>query len=396
VAAADRGAKVALLERAGALGGLATRAEVGTICGLYRRGPRPDWAVGGWVRRWVERGAGAESEPVGWRDGLWFLPYRPAALAEGLSAALADRGVEVWTHATVTGARGEPGARALDVYRWDRPASLATAALVDTTGVAAIAVGLGEPVDDEAEAQAAAIVFVLAGAPPSTPFARGLFLRKEAARAVEAGVAPPEARGLSEVPMTPAEAATGVLRLKLGLAVDGRADGGLPEGISALEARARRAVAGVEAWLRGLEGWSGARVLHVAPQVGARTGRRVVPRARLSREALLASSVPADAVALGAWPMERWTSRNVPEMTFLAEGAVYGIGAGCLRAARAPDLWLGGRCVGGDEDAIASARVIGTAMATGYAAGALAAAAADGQPEADAIAAVRELQEIDP
>jgi succinate dehydrogenase/fumarate reductase flavoprotein subunit len=40
-AAGRAGARVVLLERYGFLGGLATAAQVGTICGLYLRAPKP-------------------------------------------------------------------------------------------------------------------------------------------------------------------------------------------------------------------------------------------------------------------------------------------------------------------------------------------------------------------
>jgi hypothetical protein len=66
--------------------------------------------------------------------------------------------------------------------------------------------------------------------------------------------------------------------------------------------------------------------------------------------------------------------------------------AGCLRVAGVDGLFVAGRAISATERAVASARVIGTCLGTGYAAGRLAAAHALGRSADEAIAAVREEQ----
>ena len=85
VAAGRAGAQVVLLERYGFLGGLATAAQVGTICGLYLRDAAHAEAMpvaGGFVKEYaerLERAAGASR--IRLHNGLWVLPYPPPAFA---------------------------------------------------------------------------------------------------------------------------------------------------------------------------------------------------------------------------------------------------------------------------------------------------------------------------
>jgi hypothetical protein len=67
----------------------------------------------------------------------------------------------------------------------------------------------------------------------------------------------------------------------------------------------------------------------------------------------------------------------------------YLIPAGALRSADIENLFFAGKHISSSDEAIASARVIGTCMSTGVAAGLMAALQCENYSEADAIAAVR-------
>ena len=132
-----------------------------------------------------------------------------------------------------------------------------------------------------------------------------------------------------------------------------------------------------------------ARLASVAPQLGVRSGRRILGRARLTDEEVLGACKSALGVARGCWPMERWTSSPKPEMNYFAERDFYDIPLGCLRPARLDNVFVAGRCLSAATGAMTSARVIGTALATGWAAGTAAAFQAAGRSLEDAVALVR-------
>ena len=106
VAAGRAGAKVVLLERYGFLGGLATTAQVGTICSLYLRDMSGAEAVpvaGGFADEFSSRLQEAgNTKPLRVDRGLWVLPYLPPDFARVADAVVAESGnVQLILHATV-------------------------------------------------------------------------------------------------------------------------------------------------------------------------------------------------------------------------------------------------------------------------------------------------------
>ena len=95
-------------------------------------------------------------------------------------------------------------------------------------------------------------------------------------------------------------------------------------------------------------------------------------------------------IARGCWPMERWRDGARPEMTFFCERDYYDIPLDCLRPAGLDNLFAAGRCLSAATGAMTSARVIGTALATGWAAGTVAAFQALGRPLDGAVETIRQ------
>src|SRR5579862_1887114 len=84
-AAGRAGARTILLEQYGFLGGLASAAWVGTICGLYLRDTKGTEAVpvsGGFPQEFASRlQTGSGAKPLRADSGLWVLPYHPLDFA---------------------------------------------------------------------------------------------------------------------------------------------------------------------------------------------------------------------------------------------------------------------------------------------------------------------------
>ena len=110
------------------------------------------------------------------------------------------------------------------------------------------------------------------------------------------------------------------------------------------------------------------------------------------QDVLGARKTPAG-IARGCWPMERWGQHPRPELAFLNERDYYEIPLDCLRSADLDNVLAAGRCFSAAAGAMSSARVIGTALATGWAAGTAAAFQFQGRPVEEAVGLIRRQME---
>ena len=107
--------------------------------------------------------------------------------------------------------------------------------------------------------------------------------------------------------------------------------------------------------------------------IARRAGRMIVGEYVLTGADVLGAKKFPDAVAKCAWPMEQWNADGKTRLRYLPPGEHYEITARSLRAAKIKNLFMAGKTISADVDAIASARVMGCCLATGAAAGNLAA-----------------------
>ncbi|HKW28564.1 MAG TPA: FAD-dependent oxidoreductase [Verrucomicrobiae bacterium] len=392
-AAGRAGVKVVLLERYGFLGGLATTAQVGTICGLYLRdttGAEATPVGGGFPQEFASRlQPAADTRPVRVMDtGLWILPYPPPAFAHVANAVVSDaKNVTVILHATVAEAQAE-GSRLNQVraLAWNEPLLFRPNAVVDCTGEATAAALAGANAENGGTDQAPALVFVLENADPGLAQRGLLEVRRELHWAVENGTLPALCERLSLVPGTGAH---GRVAFKLTL-LPAEPDRALWQQVTDWERESRALLEPLRQFLvEKVASCRNARLDSVAPQLGVRSGRRILGRARLTDEDVLGTRKFPSGIARGCWPMERWTKSPRPEMTYFTERDYYEIPVDCLRAVELDNVWVAGRCFSATTGAMTSARVIGTALATGWAAGTAAAFQATGRPIDDAVAAIR-------
>ncbi|MBI5016928.1 MAG: FAD-dependent oxidoreductase [Deltaproteobacteria bacterium] len=390
LAAARAGARVVLLERQGVLGGLATAGRVGTVCGLYLRDAseaRAAPAAGAFPREFAERLAWASGTvPLRLAEGLRVLPYAPAAFEQVADALLCEApgGVEPILHATLSGVQVERGrVEEVRVLAWGDELTVRPACVVDATGEATVCALAGGPTHDGLGEQAPALVFDVEGVvlPEAGLLPALLCLR----RAVQEGTLPAGCEHLSAVPGSSGRPLT------LKLALSPAPPGALPwRQITAWEREGRRNVQRILPFLAdAAEGFRGARLAGAAAQVGVRSGRRAWGRAILTDADVASGRAQPDGIARGSWPMERWTGGPRPSLTFLPECATYEVPLGCLRPPGLDNLFVAGRAVSAEPGAAASVRVIGTALATGWAAGVLAAHGVGGSAPESAVAQIR-------
>ena len=104
-----------------------------------------------------------------------------------------------------------------------------------------------------------------------------------------------------------------------------------------------------------------------------RAGRMIVGEYLLTGADVLSGKKFPDAVARCAWPVEQWSANGIAKYRYLPPGEHYEIPARSLRAAKIKNLFMAGKTISADVDAVASARVMGCCLATGEAAAKLAA-----------------------
>lgn len=136
--------------------------------------------------------------------------------------------------------------------------------------------------------------------------------------------------------------------------------------------------------------WEGFQVVATAAQIGVREGRRVRGRAQVTVDDLIAGTVHADGICRVTFPIDVHSTRKDSGEAFDADNKIksqpYDIPLGALIAADADNLLMAGRCISGDFLAHSSYRVTGNAVATGEAAGVLAALAAKMEREPAQVA----------
>jgi hypothetical protein len=333
VTAARAGRKTLLLDKNSSVGGTGGFSGLTTLCGLYD--DAGNFLSGGFTREFAD--AIAETPPI--KSGrLWVLPYRPEqfrSVAEKFFAG-APSLQTVW-NTPLKNAAVENG-RIVSLN------GFVVKAVIDCTGSAEVAQAVGaECLATDEATQAGAVVFALRSV-----------TREINSTASAAQVLLPLIRaGFPALNFHP-DLEPGGLTLKFS---------GSPDQVPTL-------IEFLRANVRGFENCSSPQKEF---QVSRRAGRMVVGEYVLTGADVLGAKKFPDAVARCAWPVEQWGADGKTKVRFLPENEFYEIPARSLRAAKIKNLFMAGKTISADVDAIASARVMGCCLATGAAAAKLAA-----------------------
>ena len=353
VSAARAGAETLLLDRRAAVGGTGGFSGLTTLCGLYD--DAGEYLNDGFAREFAEllaerRSPGSlessqEPQRAGSETGaplrmgrVWVLQYRPERFREVAAELIATTPkLQASWHSPVADVRLE-GQRIVQFN------GLGVGAVIDCSGTAEVARALGaECLATDDTTQAAAIIFRLGN------------VRRELKTAAE----------VAQVLLPLARAGFPPLHLQPNLEPNSLTAkfAGSAEQVGPLLECLRSNVPGFEHCTTPITEFVPAR----------RAGRMVVGQHVLTGEEVLTGRKFPDAVARCAWPIEQWGADGVARFRYLPAGTHYEIPARSLRAARVTNLFMAGKTISADVDAIASARVMGCCLATGAAAGNLAA-----------------------
>ncbi len=382
VSAAREGARTVLLERRGRLGGMGVDAQVHTFCGLFHPdvGRGPKWLNEGLPREigemLLERSGQSGPDMEG---RVFVLRHQPTAFAR-LAMELCEREPQLDLRLeSKTGAvRREGELWTFDLGRGDGRWSVKCRALIDTTGDAEVAQSLGGAFVQTApqgRLYRPGFIAKWTGVASGLTDRDRLTISGEIVRGVREGALPAAAMGATFRNSPEGGAVFVSLDLEAGAGDWNPLDA---DCVEAVKDEGRAIMTVLYQWLR--ESMTIFAQM-TGPEFPERLGIRESIRWRgdhvLTAAELTACARFEDEVALAGWPLEKRETARGPRSEYFSRSEPAGIPARCLKNSELPGIFFAGRCLSCDHEALASLRVMGTCLATGQAAGRMAAAYAE-------------------
>lgn len=387
IAAAREGARTALVEQYGFLGGAATNSLVTPLSVFTYNGEK---VIGGIPWEFLERlekmGGGLIEKPLG------NVAFDPELYKLCCQRMVLEAGVDLYLHSWLSGCQTGQG-RISHVFLENKNGTeaLAGKVMIDATGDADLSHLAGVPMLPPGRPlQPASTYFVLAGVDTESPLiAEAMHHNKQGVnchclpireelmrRAKELGI--PDFGGPWFCTLLhPGVVAVNMTRTQTD-ACDNR-------DYTAAECRLREDVYKMADILReNFPEFRNSYVSMVAPQAGVRETRRIQGVHVITGEEYVNGVRYPDSVSRGAHPIDIHSSAGATQsVTFLKQAAYVPYRA--LVANGFPNLLVAGRCISADRQAFASLRVQASCMGMGQAAGVAAAQAVRGETEVNVL-----------
>lgn len=387
--AARMGARTLLVERYGFLGGAATQGQVLSYCGFFKEGPRGREAtvqgIGAEVLAAL-RALGLDTTPVRARSGNWIVMLDGEAVKLAFDHVAAAHGVTVRLHTLLVGATCDDAVlRSVTLADHRGIFEVEAACFVDASGEADLAHRAGAAMATDSatgdHVQPASLPVRVGGVPAGTVVNRVRLAELIAGynRRTGGGLTRPDGGVLVRLPIS------GDLWT---MPIDVDTDGVSGDDLSQVERRARGLAWDFVQLLRQLPGCEGAYLVATGPQLGIRESRRPhAVRDVCADDGRHGRLRPHDGIARASWPMEIHEAPGKPRFIAIGGDGHFDVGHGALVCRDLRNLRLAGRVIGADAEIYGSVRVMGTAFATGHAAGVSAALAGRGEGAVEAVRA---------
>jgi len=379
LAAARQGVTTLLVERHGFLGGAGTASLVHSFCGLYDLPSSPDAAP-----RVANPGLPVELERELLAQGIAHGPLRmgrvdvlmhqPQRLAGFLDQwCIKQPNLEVLLHTEVTGCAVDAN-RITEVTLQCRGTSLHVQprTLVDASGDAVLAVHTGHAFEmaPSHELQRPAYIVGIGEIEASTLKGDGpLKIAGCLARAIQEKKLPTVAAGAHFRASVALNEAFLTLDLP-GDSPDCAFDSADPRSLTSIEMQGREVTYAIVDHLKAtLDGFARARITTLPVRAGIRESRRWIGESAVTEDDILSSRCGEQSVANATWPIELRETARGPRLVYPHEPKACGVPLSALRARDLRNVFIAGRCLSATHRAQASTRVMGTALATGQAAG---------------------------
>jgi len=390
VSASEHNLRVVVVEKCSIAGGNATIAEVGTICGLYHNSfSGTEFLVRGFAREFAEKLQSlSQTVSVKGKDGLHYLPYKIQAFSL-LGMEYLQRGniTCFFNHEIREVNTQQNTILSLGVMKDNEVTQIVPATVIDCSGNSIVARLSNLPVITEREYQSAAQVFTMRGINEDREDRLSLQILKAI---VAYGDEELVDGHLPKLYLVPGSLSQGRASFKIALPFT------IKEGADQDQHLAESARNWVKVFadflVVKLASFKNASVDHIAVSPGFRVAARTKGKYILTGNDVRNCRRFEDAIARCSWPIEEWNETGRVHMEYLPEYGYYEIPPDCLIAETAHNLFMAGRIISADRDAIASARVMGICLQTGYAAGILASGKILATPIQDTIQEIRRLQ----
>ncbi|QRF24122.1 FAD-dependent oxidoreductase [Alicyclobacillus sp. TC] len=373
VGAARMGASTLLLEKNPYFGGAATHSSVLTYCGFFAQQDPLLQVVGGVGNELLERlrRYGVYREPYrNPRTGNVIVPLDSELTKLALDDLVLQHRVTPLLHCQVIEVE-RSGDCVSTVIGYDHAGKLriSAQAFVDASGDADLSALSGAEVvqgSPEGMVQASTLVMRIGGVHPSVSLDKSIFEQAIQKAKQEGYRHLSKERGM-------------LLRLPksgdvLAMFADEDVDALQSAQLTKAEISARKqAWEYMDVFCKYIPGFENAYLVQTGPAMGVRETRHVLGNYILSGEDVVNGIRHDDAVARGGWPIEIHRPGKPAEYLSIKNQAYYDIPLRSLTVRGFKNLWCAGRIISCDALAFASVRVMGTAFATGHAAGVAAA-----------------------
>lgn len=371
--AARSGAKVCLIEKYGFLGGAATHSLVLAYCGFFQQGSEPIRAVAGAGDIVLNEmhNVGMDGRPYcSPTTGNWIILLEPEGIKLALDRVLKAHNVDVFLHNRVAAVtRTGRDIESVIVAGMNGREKVIAEAFVDATGDANLSLLAGTSIQTGNEngfLNAASAPIRIGGIDPKLKINRQQII--DAFKHYNKSGAYPTSRTDGGI-YTRMPGSGDLWWMMIDLPMKDLSSITFSHAERNMRAAAHEYVNVLKTTV---EGFADAYLVQTGPQIGIRESRHPKARYQLTGDDLMSGRLREDGVARAAWPAELHTQSGKPTYHPIGGKGYAHVPLDSLRSMEIDNLYYAGRIIGADDLAFGSIRVMGTAFATGEAAGVVA------------------------
>lgn len=320
--------------------------------------------------------------------GLHYLPYDVNAYKKICDGYIQKNNITVYYNSSIKSVEHNSNVISSAIIKNEKEEiEITFSSIIDCSGTSVVSDLIQLPLIEDSTYQAAAQVFTISDIEPIAEAQLGMVLIKSLASAIDKKILPAY---FDRVYVVQGSVKNGDVSLKLGIPIEVTYQGNNEHDI---KIKAKEMVHTLFDFLvKQVDVFKKSHLKSIAPEVGFRVGKRAEGNYILLAEDVLQSRKFEDAIAVGAWPIEKWGMDKRVQMVYFEEGDYYQIPFRCLKSKYINNLFFAGRSISADNEAIASARVMGICFQTGYAAGMYACASVLGLSEELILKKIQNIQ----